>query len=116
MQGEGKTQSIMKNNAMTRQDVGKTPQVFTDEELSEIFQINFAEIFGSPAEKPKSDYKGINLPKKDNLGQQKSALIVCPLVWLGLLWPQSHLTTGHLTADVWPQDNKPQGTFDRGEG
>ena len=48
----------------------KTPQVFTDEELSEIFQINFAEIFGSPAEKPKSDYKGINLPKKDNnLGQ-----------------------------------------------
>ena len=24
----------------------KTPQVFTDEELSEIFQINFAEIFG----------------------------------------------------------------------
>ena len=80
LQGEGKTQSIMKNNAMTRQDVGKTPQVFTDEELSEIFQINFAEIFGSPAEKPKSDYKGINLPKKDNLGQQKSALIVCPLV------------------------------------
>mgnify|MGYP001297017149 CR=1 FL=1 len=77
LQGEGKTQSIMKNNAMTRQDVGKTPQVFTDEELSEIFQINFAEIFGSPTEKPKSDYKGINLPKKDNLGQH-TLLVFAP--------------------------------------
>ena len=62
---------------MTRQDVGKTPQVFTDEELSEIFQINFAEIFGSPAEKPKSDYKGINLPKKENLGQH-TLLVFAP--------------------------------------
>ena len=70
LQGEGnKMRSIMTTNAMTHQP--KTPQVFTDEELSEIFQINFAEIFGSPAEKPKSDYKGINLPKKDNLGQHK---------------------------------------------
>ena len=51
-----------------QQHHSKTPQVFTDEELSEIFQINFAEIFGQPAEKPKSDYKGINLPKKDVLG------------------------------------------------
>ena len=46
----------------------KTPQVFTDEELSEIFQINFAEIFGSSADdKPKgSDSK--NLPKRDHIG------------------------------------------------
>ena len=51
----------------------KAPQVFTDEELSEIFQINFAEIFGQPAaEKPKSDYKGINLPKKDHQGQNSA--------------------------------------------
>ena len=63
--------SIMTTNgAMPASHQTKTPQVFTDEELSEIFQINFAEIFGSPAEKPKSDYKGINLPKKDNLGQK----------------------------------------------
>ena len=73
MQGEGKTQTIMKTNSATNQQ--KTPQVFTDEELSEIFQINFAEIFGSPAEKPKSDYKGINLPRKDNnLGQHYHTL------------------------------------------
>lgn len=65
MQGEGKMRSIMTTNS-TPQQPQKTPQVFTDEELSEIFQINFAEIFGQPAEKPKSDYKGINLPKKDN--------------------------------------------------
>ena len=59
----------MKTNATT--NLTKTPQVFTDEELSEIFQIDFAEIFGSTAANPKSDYKGINLPKKDNnLGQQ----------------------------------------------
>ena len=40
-----------------------TPQVFTDEELSEIFQIDFGEIFGSPDEgiKP-SKYKGVQLP------------------------------------------------------
>lgn len=54
----------MTNNVPATQQ--KTPQVFSDEELSEIFQINFAEIFGKPAEKPSSDYKGINLPKKDN--------------------------------------------------
>lgn len=54
------------NSVVQQQQQQKTPQVFTDEELSEIFQINFAEIFGQPAEKPKSSYKGINLPKKDN--------------------------------------------------
>ena len=54
---------------MTAQHQPKAPQVFTDEELSEIFQINFAEIFGQPAaDSPKSDYKGINLPKKDHQG------------------------------------------------
>ena len=39
------------------------PQVFSDEELSEIFQIDFGEIFGSPDEglKP-SKYKGVQLP------------------------------------------------------
>ena len=39
------------------------PQVFSDEELSEIFQIDFGEIFGSVDEglKP-SKYKGVQLP------------------------------------------------------
>ena len=40
-----------------------TPQVFTDEELSQIFQIDFGEIFGSPDEAIKpSKYKGVQLP------------------------------------------------------
>ena len=41
----------------------RTPQIFSDEELSEIFQIDFSEIFGSPDAgiKP-SKYKGVQLP------------------------------------------------------
>ena len=40
-------------------------QVFTDEELSEIFQIDFASIFGSPDENIKSsNYKGVQLPSQ----------------------------------------------------
>ena len=39
------------------------PQVFSDEELSEIFQIDFGEIFGSVDEGVKpSKYKGVQLP------------------------------------------------------
>ena len=40
----------------------KTPQVFTDEELSEIFQINFAEIFGQspPYSNEKTEPKNIS--------------------------------------------------------
>ena len=42
-----------------------TPQVFTDEELSEIFQIDFASIFGSPdANLKNSNYKGVQLPNQ----------------------------------------------------
>ena len=54
-EGNGKMRSIM-----TAQSP-KTPQVFTDEELSEIFQINFAEIFGTsqPDSKPKTEVKSI---------------------------------------------------------
>ena len=47
--------SIMTTNATVHQQQSSqksTPQVFTDEELSEIFQINFAEIFGSSSDKP----------------------------------------------------------------
>ena len=39
------------------------PQVFSDEELSEIFQIDFGEIFGSVDDGAKpSKYKGVQLP------------------------------------------------------
>jgi hypothetical protein len=59
--------SIMTTNSTAA--VAKTPQVFTDEELSEIFQINFAEIFGQPDKPPTSSgYKGINLPNNKDRG------------------------------------------------
>ena len=48
------------------------PQVFTDEELSEIFQIDFASIFGSPDENLKSSsYKGVQLPSGQKSGSLK---------------------------------------------
>ncbi|XP_059099435.1 vinculin-like isoform X3 [Tigriopus californicus] len=44
-------------------------KVFTDSELSEIFQIDFGEIFGSPdITVPDSNYRGINLPSKNHRG------------------------------------------------
>ena len=63
LQGEGKMRSIMTANSSQ-----KTPQVFTDEELSEIFQINFAEIFGqSPFPNEKTE-PNKNIDKKNNKG------------------------------------------------
>ena len=51
------------------------PQAFTDEELSEIFQIDFSEIFGSPDQglKP-SKYKGVQLPPSATSSAQKSSV------------------------------------------
>ena len=60
VQGEGKMRSIMTANNSSQ----KTPQVFTDEELSEIFQINFAEIFGQPSFS--NEPKNIQPKKNDN--------------------------------------------------
>ena len=58
--------SIMTTPASTQSP--KTPQVFTDEELSEIFQINFAEIFGTSTQpdKPKTEVKSINKPFRES--------------------------------------------------
>ena len=42
-------------------------KVFTDSELTDIFEIDFAEIFGSPdVGLGNSNYRGINLPSKNN--------------------------------------------------
>ena len=57
----------------------KTPQVFTDEELSEIFQINFAEIFGQtsfPDEKKTTAESSkntvpTNIAKKNHINNNK---------------------------------------------
>ena len=52
------------------------PQAFTDEELSEIFQIDFAEIFGSPdAELQPSKYKGVQLPSSTTPSASKNVVI-----------------------------------------
>ena len=49
------------------------PPIFTDAELSEIFQIDFSEIFGSPDQGVKpSNYKGVHLPPSAT--SQKSSL------------------------------------------
>eukprot|EP00095_Tigriopus_kingsejongensis_P010849 maker-scaffold1333_size47127-snap-gene-0.11 protein:Tk10849 transcript:maker-scaffold1333_size47127-snap-gene-0.11-mRNA-1 annotation:"vinculin-like isoform 1" len=54
---------------------GKQPKVFSDSELSEIFQIDFGEIFGSPDAGLTNfnDYKGINLPSKNSRDSPGSA-------------------------------------------
>ena len=39
------------------------PPVFSDDELSEIFQIDFGQIFGNPEAGLKSSYKGIQSKK-----------------------------------------------------
>ena len=39
------------------------PPVFSDDELSEIFQIDFGQIFGHPEAGLKSSYKGIQAKK-----------------------------------------------------
>ena len=52
------------------------PQAFTDEELSEIFQIDFAEIFGSPdAELQPSKYKGVQLPSSTTPAASKNVVV-----------------------------------------
>ena len=53
--------SIMTTDSSLSQ---KTPQVFTDEELSEIFQINFAEIFGQSPPYPNEKTEPKNISKK----------------------------------------------------
>ena len=51
------------------------PQAFTDEELSEIFQIDFSEIFGSVDTGSKSSkYKGVQLPPTASSSAQKSSV------------------------------------------
>ena len=66
----------------------KTPQ-FSDAELSEIFQIDFAEIFGSHdlLSTPNSNYKGINLPSPKNRGTSTSLA-----AWCVFFCPQHTLT------------------------
>ena len=69
----------MTANNSSSNNVNKTPQVFTDEELSEIFQINFAEIFGQtsfPDEKKTTAETSkntvpTNIAKKNHINNNK---------------------------------------------
>ena len=44
------------------------PHVFSDDELSEIFQIDFGQIFGNPDSDRQNNYKGIQLKKSSSQG------------------------------------------------
>ena len=46
------------------------PHVFSDDELSEIFQIDFGQIFGNPDSDRQNNYKGIQL-KKSSQGKTR---------------------------------------------
>ena len=67
-----------------------TPQ-FTDAELSEIFQINFSEIFGSAADAADSSaasmgstgYKGIQLPSPKASHRSRGQKSLCRVVCVG---------------------------------
>ena len=50
----------------------KSGHIFSDDELSEIFQIDFGLIFGTPEDGLKSDYKGIQHKKA---GKGKSCVV-----------------------------------------
>lgn len=45
------------------------PHVFSDDELSEIFQIDFGQIFGNPDSDRQNNYKGIQLKKSASQGK-----------------------------------------------
>ena len=45
------------------------PHVFSDDELSEIFQIDFGQIFGNPDSDRQNNYKGIQLKKSSSQGK-----------------------------------------------
>ena len=44
---------------------GPSKHVFSDDELSEIFQIDFGQIFGNPDSGRSSNYKGIKKTKQE---------------------------------------------------
>ena len=49
-------------------NVEQKPHVFSDDELSEIFQIDFGQIFGNPDSDRQNNYKGVQLKKSSSQG------------------------------------------------
>ena len=49
--------------------------VFSDDELSEIFQIDFGQIFGNPDAGRKNNYKGVQLKKSATQGKKVLPII-----------------------------------------
>lgn len=58
------------------QSAGKPKHVFSDDELSEIFQIDFGQIFGNPDSGRKNNYKGIQI-KKSAQGNSRVWVSAC---------------------------------------
>jgi hypothetical protein len=55
-------------------------RVFTDDELSEIFQIDFGQIFGNPEAGLKSSYKGIQSKKPARRSSSRAGIGVVSAV------------------------------------
>ena len=56
--------------------------VFSDDELSEIFQIDFGQIFGNPDAGRKNNYKGVQLKKSATQGKKVLPIVITKLVFL----------------------------------
>ena len=56
------------NFEQTNSNSQSKPHVFSDDELSEIFQIDFGQIFGNPDSGRQNNYKGIQLKKSASQG------------------------------------------------
>ena len=56
------------NFEQTNSNSKSKPHVFSDDELSEIFQIDFGQIFGNPDSGRQNNYKGIQLKKSASQG------------------------------------------------
>merc|ERR1719422_1911161 len=60
------------------QSAGKPKHVFSDDELSEIFQIDFGQIFGNPDSGRKNNYKGIQIKKSAQAQNNLSSSVSSP--------------------------------------
>ena len=68
--------NIQHSSSFDQSDGGKPKHVFSDDELSEIFQIDFGQIFGNPDSGRKNNYKGIQI-KKSAQGNSRVWVSAC---------------------------------------
>ena len=68
--------NIQHSSSFDQSAGGKPKHVFSDDELSEIFQIDFGQIFGNPDSGRKNNYKGIQI-KKSAQGNSRVWVSAC---------------------------------------